>query len=307
MIRLTDQAEDDFLASYFAVAALSGGHTFRLYTNDVTAGLTQAQVEALVAADFDEATFAGYSAVTRSGGWTIAQGDPTSATNTACEFTRSTTGTPQNIYGYYVLRVETGDVAWFEPFAAPVVIENAAETVSVTPTLTLDDRKGNGMAIGDIIMSGRATAAAGRLKCDGSAVSRSTYADLFAEIGTEYGAGDGTTTFNLPDYRGAFPLGVAASGTGSTLGDTGGSIDHVHDLDTSTSAAAFRWPASSAPIVMRRRTSMATTWDANLESTTSYAGSASSDTGIASGIALTGDTDTANPPYTTCNYEIVYA
>jgi phage-related tail fiber protein len=40
------------------------------------------------------------------------------------------------------------------------------------------------------------------LECDGSAVSRTTYARLFAAIGTRYGAGDGVTTFNLPDYRG---------------------------------------------------------------------------------------------------------
>ena len=44
----------------------------------------------------------------------------------------------------------------------------------------------------------------GWLKADGSAVSRTTYADLFAIIGTEHGAGDGSTTFNLPDLRGEF-------------------------------------------------------------------------------------------------------
>jgi microcystin-dependent protein len=44
-----------------------------------------------------------------------------------------------------------------------------------------------------------ATAPSGFLECDGSAVSRSTYAALFAVIGTTYGAGDGSTTFNVPD------------------------------------------------------------------------------------------------------------
>ena len=38
------------------------------------------------------------------------------------------------------------------------------------------------------------------LECDGRAVSRTTYATLFAAIGTTYGAGDGSTTFNLPDF-----------------------------------------------------------------------------------------------------------
>ena len=45
----------------------------------------------------------------------------------------------------------------------------------------------------------------GWLKCNGATVSRTTYADLFAAIGTAYGAGDGSTTFGLPDCRGEFP------------------------------------------------------------------------------------------------------
>lgn len=75
---------------------------------------------------------------------------------------------------------------------------------------------------------GAAAPAGGYLLCNGALVSRSTYAALFTAIGTTFGAGDGTTTFGLPDLRGRFPLGVAASGTGSTLGGTGGAIDHVH-------------------------------------------------------------------------------
>ena len=53
---------------------------------------------------------------------------------------------------------------------------------------------------------------------DGAALSRTTYSDLFTAMGTAYGAGDGSTTFNLPDLRGRLPLGKASSGTGSTLG-----------------------------------------------------------------------------------------
>ena len=56
------------------------------------------------------------------------------------------------------------------------------------------------------------TSLAGYLLCDGSAVSRTTYPALFASIGTTYGAGNGTTTFNLPDYRGVFLRGY---GTGT--------------------------------------------------------------------------------------------
>lgn len=57
-------------------------------------------------------------------------------------------------------------------------------------------------------------APAGWLVCDGSAVSRATYARLFAAIATTWGAGDGSTTFNLPDLRGRAVIGV---GTGSGL------------------------------------------------------------------------------------------
>jgi microcystin-dependent protein len=81
---------------------------------------------------------------------------------------------------------------------------------------------------GSILAWGGSTAPTDYLLCNGSAVSRTTYADLFAITGTAFGVGNGTTTFNLPDLRGRFPLGKAASGTGSTLGGTGGTIDHVH-------------------------------------------------------------------------------
>ena len=52
------------------------------------------------------------------------------------------------------------------------------------------------------------TAPAGWLLCDGSEVSRTTYPELFALIGVDYGIGDSVTTFNLPDYRGRFLRGV---------------------------------------------------------------------------------------------------
>lgn len=51
-------------------------------------------------------------------------------------------------------------------------------------------------------------APAGWLKCAGQAVSRATYGALFAYIGTTYGAGDGSTTFNVPDMRGEFIRGL---------------------------------------------------------------------------------------------------
>lgn len=55
------------------------------------------------------------------------------------------------------------------------------------------------------------SAPTGFLLCDGSAVSRATYADLFALISTTYGSGDGSTTFNVPNLKGRFPLGYAGT------------------------------------------------------------------------------------------------
>lgn len=81
---------------------------------------------------------------------------------------------------------------------------------------------------------GGTTAPNGYILCDGSAVSRTTYAALFAILSTTYGVGDGSTTFNVPDLRQRFPLGKATSGTGSTLGGTGGAIDHTHTVTPAT-------------------------------------------------------------------------
>lgn len=60
----------------------------------------------------------------------------------------------------------------------------------------------------------------------GQAVSRTTYADLFAMWGTIYGVGDGSTTFNVPNFQQRFPLGYQSSGSG--IGTTGGTFNHTH-------------------------------------------------------------------------------
>lgn len=64
---------------------------------------------------------------------------------------------------------------------------------------------------GAILPYGGATAPANFLLCNGSAVSRATYAGLFTILSTSYGVGDGSTTFNLPNLQGRFPLGYASS------------------------------------------------------------------------------------------------
>ena len=66
----------------------------------------------------------------------------------------------------------------------------------------------------------KTTAPDGYLLCDGSAVSRTTYADLFGVISTTYGAGDGSTTFNVPQLQGKMPQGY--DGNTYNLAGTGG-------------------------------------------------------------------------------------
>lgn len=70
------------------------------------------------------------------------------------------------------------------------------------------------------------SAPTGWLLCDGSAVSRSTYSALFAVVGTTYGSGNGSTTFNVPNLQGRVPVGKN-SGTFFTLGGTGGAETHT--------------------------------------------------------------------------------
>jgi microcystin-dependent protein len=72
------------------------------------------------------------------------------------------------------------------------------------------------------------TAPTGWLLCDGSAVSRTTYARLFAKIGTTYGVGDGSTTFNLPNLKGRVVAGYdATQAEFDELGETGGEKTHL--------------------------------------------------------------------------------
>jgi microcystin-dependent protein len=84
-----------------------------------------------------------------------------------------------------------------------------------------------GTATGTILPWSAASLPSGFLECAGAAVSRSTYSALFAIIGTTYGAGDGSTTFNLPDLQDNTPVGksgtkaLASTGGANTVSSTG--------------------------------------------------------------------------------------
>ena len=125
---------------------------------------------------------------------------------------------------------------------------------------------------------------AGYLLCDGTAVSRTTYAALFAAIGTSEGVGDGSTTFNLPNLKGKMVVGQdPADGSFDVVGETGGAkthtvangnlpghthtvSDHVHGMthDHDGATAGFWHPTADSPL----RTSAST--GAPLDDTLGY-------------------------------------
>lgn len=105
----------------------------------------------------------------------------------------------------------------------------AASVIPVTDSSGKLNFSTTSLPAGVITMYGGSTAPSGYLLCNGQAVSRTTYADLFTAIGTTWGAGDGAFTFNVPDIRSRSPIG-AGSGSGLTtrsLAGTGGTETHT--------------------------------------------------------------------------------
>lgn len=118
----------------------------------------------------------------------------------------------------------------------------ANDEVYMTPAKTkalLQKVMGEGLGafvpIGTVLEYAGAAAPTGFLLCDGAAVSRTTYANLFALIGTAFGAGNGTTTFNLPNKKGRAGIGVnSADATCNTIGETSGADSYALAAHTHT-------------------------------------------------------------------------
>lgn len=120
-------------------------------------------------------------------------------------------------------------------------LHHAADTRSITERVNVLIRDYNNpqrlVPAGAVLPFAGSSAPAGFLLCQGQAVSRTDHADLFAAIGTTYGAGNGSTTFNLPDLTGRVVAGKEGAATrlttggsginGATLGATGGSETHT--------------------------------------------------------------------------------
>ena len=96
-------------------------------------------------------------------------------------------------------------------------------TISGASTITQNSVIGRVSPSGSIVGFGGSSAPTGWLLCDGSAVSRTTYSDLFSAISTAYGVGDGSSTFNVPNLKGKVPVGRdAADASFDALAETGG-------------------------------------------------------------------------------------
>lgn len=114
---------------------------------------------------------------------------------------------------------------WFHMIGTS--IERVITAAGLTPDASNLDLLKNAISAtvpsGTVIAFAKNTAPAGYLKCDGMAISRSIYSALFSVIGTTFGVGDGSTTFNLPDMRGQFVRGWADAGVidaGRVFGST---------------------------------------------------------------------------------------
>jgi microcystin-dependent protein len=164
-----------------------------------------------------------------------------------------------------------------------------------TPTVTAAGITYNPDPIGTIKMYGGSSAPNGYLLCDGSSVSTTTYANLFAVIGYSFG-GSGAN-FNLPafhDATGRFPR-------AQTAGTTGGSLTHNHTL-SSAGQADMTFTGST---VLIKQTTVSGGFTATNQVTAS---STTSSTSASNGLVLSGTTDTTSttPPYVGVTFIIKY-
>lgn len=165
-----------------------------------------------------------------------------------------------------------------------------------TPTSASWQAVPSTVPVGTMFDFGGIRAPFGYLFCDGSAISRTAYATLFAVIGTSFGAGNLSTTFNLPDFRGQFAIGADAT---HLLGQAGGNASHLHTL---SSAGKALIEASGASVYLAN-SSDTTAWvtDTRTYWTNTIAGATGETAHNA--VALAGHTDTATqlPPYLPIN------
>jgi hypothetical protein len=132
-----NQAGEAYLDLILAV-----GYTLRLHKNDVYSGRTTAQLRALTQTDFVEATFPGYAAVPIAGGaWTTTPGDPGVGSFAQQAFIRSSTGSTELVYGWYLTTTTGGFLRNFDQIggAGGISMRFINDEIRVTPRITLSD------------------------------------------------------------------------------------------------------------------------------------------------------------------------
>lgn len=128
---------------------------------------------------------------------------------------------------------------------APTAVVGTNTTQIATTEFTIDQivaTPAPPVDTGIMVAYAGSSAPAGWLLCDGTAVSRTTYSALFAILSTSYGVGDGSTTFNLPDFRGRLVVGLGSHVDVDSLGDNDGVAvgtrrpKHAHSFSLSGSS-----------------------------------------------------------------------
>lgn len=170
-------------------------------------------------------------------------GTPTSGTLTNCTGLLAT--------GLTLTDTTDNDVSTTKHGFAPKAPNDATKYLDGTGNYTVPGGAATGSVPSGAMMPYAGTSApSGWLVCDGSAVSRTTYADLFTALGTTWGAGNGTTTFNIPNMGRRVAVGSGGSSTGTlgnTVGSTGGEETHTltnGELPTSTYSASISGTAT---------------------------------------------------------------
>lgn len=117
------------------------------------------------------------------------------------------------------------------PYNGKIIFETDTQETRIWSSSTSSWRIVGGSPVGTVINFAGSTAPSGWLIANGDAISRSGYPALFSVIGTTYGSGDGSTTFNIPDLRGRVPIGVDGGvnrvTSNNALGQSSGSQSHT--------------------------------------------------------------------------------
>ena len=131
----------------------------------------------------------------------------------------------QNVTGSGSIVLATSPSFTGTPIAPTATVGTNTTQIATTAFVQTGLGTVNSVIAGTIQMWPTVSAPSGYLLCDGTAVSRTTYATLFGVVGTTFGTGDGSTTFNLPNYQDRMPIGKGTIAT--AVGITGGSTDAI--------------------------------------------------------------------------------